>query len=1106
MRHRSDKIGFILGLLSFFLGLHTQATTESIPPAALMKSGTPLTFKSSVMLTPTSHSGDYAPDIQAAINAVAKGTTATGIPGTGGVIFLAPGTYYLKTTLKIKGTGVMLVGVKDASGNYPTLKFGQDLIDVDYDNRLYLEGLDGSQRQVALDHTTDSNKNPYTVTGPLNHISVLDHPAAVRVLGNGLLGIGSAPNSSWIPADYSVSQSFAYEGLIGLNIVYDSTQGASTPHDGALATGIAFSDVHFSLCRDVTIDKACNGIDLGESNSSFFRNITITNLPNVAGNFGMNIGSWDASGSNSSNGIKVHGLTVSGVAGNTNTTLVTLPINGQLIGASLANGGVGIKIGGASTFTNLVDANNNTVLVQTSDAYLRSIQIDNVAHEGILLDYARQTYIHDLTINHAGADALKTTDQYYTGLLLTNVNTSFAGLNALHFVNGMCLNIANAILLDSNQTSSAQGSGVCIENTVTSCTITGARIGSNGTAHEQHGIYYLGIHSDAPRLAGPYVDKPTILASYVNFLALAGDQYNAPGASPISHSHDADYNSLVTAGYFNAPDGETWSKQRILSSDHLNDDPPIPSGPLSVIRGFNSYDLPGIRDYQWVDITALNTTNIPSGTHLPVVDPTTGVINSNNFTYWEGVAAGQPGIGKDATTNTPTPFVFYLPAGHYDSASKTYTPIPTASYNLTARLLINQKYFQLVGDGAGITNLNNFTGTDSAGAVDNTDNAIKIITDGNSNDATGSGVFGLGIRYAYSSLKPTTNPPVYQTTSPAILVSGNADHPVERIRLADLAVNYGMNGGISVLDTVNSDFYAIELNSMGVNSTTAGGSNPAFYVKASGTTGNSNYTGGSAQDLRLYQVYGNFAANMWNSTTHAYANGPDGDKMNASDMPDLTWVRIAGNVQRIRVDYCTFIEGVNGLLTVSDGTYAPQHVSTTLFATDHIYQYGIDLEGAAVKADFVESWTLGRLSNVHIGPGVPMPNTNMDTRFITGLFRGGAREGLDLQGGGNISIINCQSGNDYNLWTPYTAFRPKGSIYLGSYAGPATILGGVNGWLGNAKQNQATTNSNSSDFGLVLGLGRTATYSVTGTDQSGNLNSTGPIAQQTNTGYTVITP
>jgi hypothetical protein len=358
------------------------------------------------------------------------------------------------------------------------------------------------------------------------------------------------------------------------------------------------------------------------------------------GGFGARLG--DAT----STAFKMHALTVTANVSNTTGTLVVIQQNMELIGANLTGGGVGISISGPST-SKFAD-----------DIYIRSVQIQNTALQGILLGYAQGTYISDTTINYAGAEAIKVLPGFYGGLAITNLSTSYSGLSAIRVQQGMNINLVNAVLLNSGQNKGGASSAdlpiasLSVDFSVTSLNIAGGRFGSASgtTVNEDWGMYV----STASPVYTPW-HTPTLIATNVDFVNLGTSQY----ASGITIANSGQYSVLNSAGYFNAPLEDSWIIQN-LSTD------PVMTGVFAVVKGFNSYDLPEIRDRQWINLTS------SALSAYPVVDGS-GNINAANFTYWENAAA----------TQFPEGAVLYLPAGKSNSGFTSWT---RKIYNLAGTL------------------------------------------------------------------------------------------------------------------------------------------------------------------------------------------------------------------------------------------------------------------------------------------------------------------------------------------------------------------------------------------------------------------------------------
>lgn len=979
------------GIAALMLLTVPLAVCQTIPSGALLKhqpSGTTnYVFNSSFMLTPPAAPADASATIQNAINTMASVSLSKG-----GVIFLAPGTYYLAHTLKLEGSGVTLVGVRTTTstgqnGSYPTLTYDDSLVDDDYDNRGSIESSLGTD------------------------VPLLDTPAAIRVNGN---------------TDYSGSRTFNYGGLIGINLAFTGTAGSKS--EGDTATGIAVNLPHQGLFRDLTITNAYNGLDVGDSTSPYFFNI---NISGVRGTFGARIGTFHT------DAIKMHALTISASAGNTSTTLAIIPANMELIGGNFSGGGVGLHITGtdSTTFAN--------------DVYLRSLQIQHTNAQGILIDYARQVYISDTTINYAGAEAIKVTPNFYGGLALTNLRTSYTGLSAIRVQRGMNINLVNAVLLNSGQRKSSASSDdlpiadLSVDSSVTSLNIVGGRFGSaNGTTvHEDWGMY---LSTSSP-LYTPW-HAPTIIASNIDFLNLP----TAQQSSGVAITHPNGYYTLYNAGYFNPPAEDSWSLQNLPTD-------PVGTGVMSVVKGFNLYDLPEIRDRQWIDLTSSALS-----TH-PVVD-SSGNINAANFTYWEDLAANQ----------FPEGVVFYLPAGHFNSNFSSYT---RKIYNASDPLVIDHSSIQFLGDGRNVTQI-----TDTATVP--TQNVFQLVS-----GSTGSGLFGVTVFYSKTAaLTAPSNSPV--TYAPPYLVSNTS-----QIRFANVGARYGMGGGISIVDTTNSEFFDVDMSSMGVNNT-----QPSVPLGVYTLTATTNE---ATADIRFYQVYGEFLHNIWMPSSSSFCDTSIACSLPPDQIPDFEWIRLVGGVARFRTDSGTLIEGKIGYETAANDQGTPHDLSSFKYAIDHAYVYGVDLQ-QAVNADFDEPWINTRHIAISVENGV-----SGNVRISTSGSRGAAFEAFLLQGGTAISVVNCQIGNNANLWSPYNTMqtRPLSGVYLGPAVGNTVFVGGMNGWIANSSYTNASVNANLQDYGIILGTGAsTSSYTIYGTDLYGNV--TARVGQQSGggTGATVLIP
>jgi hypothetical protein len=78
-----------------------------------------------------------------------------------------------------------------------------------------------------------------------------------------------------------------------------------------------------------------------------------------------------------------------------------------------------------------------------------------------------------------------------------------------------------------------------------------------------------------------------------------------------------------------------------------------------------------------------------------------------------------------------------------------------------------------------------------------------------------------------------------------------------------------------------------------------------------------------------------------------------------------------------------------------------------------------------------------------------------------------------IQGGTEVSIVNCQVGNNSNLSLPYNTMqtRPLSGVYIGPGVGSTVFVGGMNGWIANSSYANANVNGNLQDYGIILGAG-----------------------------------
>jgi len=847
-------------------------------------------------------------------------------------------------------------------------------------------------------------------------VRVQQRPAAVRVNGNVYTGTASMDTAM---------------GIYGLNIVYTGTSGTS---QGAIATGIAMHRPDVATFRDITITNAHNGIDVGACGHPRFRNVTITG---VDGEFGFRAGITPAL----SNPFKIHGLTVSTKSGNTSAVLLDISANLELIGAKLTGGKIGIRVSGPD-WTDAAD-----------DVCLRSILIQDTAEQGVIIGNAINLYLVDMQIDRAGSEAIKVlggvdgSGNYtglYGGLQIANLRTTYSGLSAIRVQGGMNICLTNTVLLNSGSKNPASTSpdypvaGISIDAGVTSLNIAGARIGtSTGTAYEQYGIYW----ATGTSASGPW-HTPTVQASNVNFFSNVNTATTRTNRVPLTST--GSYYPLSDAGYFATPPSETWSIQKLASDPQLDG-----GGWLTQVRGFNQYDLPEIKNQMWIDLTQ---TDVVTGTAPNYA------INSDNFTT----------LLNEAVTTYPNGVVMYLPAGVWTSTN-TYQ---RRLYSLTKRLLINKPKVQLLGDGRDITQISvaQYTGTANIAPLDN---AIKIANTGTNPDS--AGIFGLSIYYDAQAAKPTSGKPAggwgpAVSYAPPFRVDG-----AQHVRLAGLGTARSMGGGAIIVDSQDVELFDTTFNAAANNT------QPAAVNAVYNVVGTSS---GSCADIRMYQVFGGFMDNIWidasGTTAGHWVDDNNADNLTDSQIPELTWVRLAGNVNRVRIDYSTFIEGKAGLVSVTSSGATPTNISTCRLATDHTFCYGVHLINVGT-ADFYSSWLGGGRHGA-----MAADNVSGDLRLYLFPARGGCLEGIEILDGNNVSLVNCMVGiNYYPRFYQVLENRPKGGIYIGPGVSGATMVGGSSGWLFNADRTSPTTNPNTQDWGVVLGI-PSSYFSYYGSDFYGN--------------------
>jgi hypothetical protein len=363
-------------------------------------------------------------------------------------------------------------------------------------------------------------------------------------------------------------------------------------------------------------------------------------------------------------------------------------------------------------------------------------------------------------------------------------------------------------------------------------------------------------------------------------------------------------------------------------------------------------------------------------------------------------------------------------------------------------------------------------------------NAFQVVS-----GSTGSGLFGLTVFYSKTAaLTAPSNTPV--TYAPPFLITNTS-----QIRLANIGARYSMGGGVSIVDTTNSELFDVDMSSMGVNNT-----QPSVPLGVYTLTATTNE---ATADIRFYQAYGEFLRNIWMPSSSSFCNTSTACTLPPDQIPDLEWIRLVGGVTRFRTDSGTLIEGKVGYQTVANDQGTPHNLSSFKFAIDHAYVYGADLQ-QATDVDFDEPWINTRHVAFFAESGV-----TGNLRILTSGSRGAAFEAFLLQGGTTVSLVNCQIGNNSNLWSPYSTMqaRPLSGMYLGPSVGSTVFVGGMNGWIANSSYANAGVNGNLQDYGIILGTGAsTSAYTIYGTDLYGN--NAAKVGQQSGggTGATVLIP
>lgn len=797
----------------------------------------------------------------------------------------------------------------------------------------------------------------------------------------------------------------SYMGIYGVNIQY---AGSSLTTTGGMATALAMHRPDSSLFHDITIVDAYNGVDIGSCMHPRFRNIRILN---VRGEYGMRCGI----DGQRSDPIKIHGVTVTG----TNTvTLLRISTNMELIGVHTVGGKVAIEIDGPSWTNDL------------SNVYVRSAWIEEPAEQGVLIQDAHNVYLIDTKIEGAGHEAIRVESGWDSansrpygfrgGLQISGLRTEDTGYSAIRVMGGMNLAVADAVLLGSGQRKAYAAAadlpvaGIYVDGNVASLNLVGARIG-NG--NEDWGVYWSTnvAHSSFPWHA------PIITAGHVNFFSniTTAMRTNTRGAGVpmVELSNVGAYYTLYNAGYFDALAGDDWSIQAMADEPDITPTTPY----FDPVRGFNMYDLPCVRDAMWINLRLAGVVDETDVTHVKIDENALHTL-------------------MDTAVAAYTNVVLYLPAGEMRSVS-----YQRRIYELDRRFLMDKPNVYLVGDGLGVTQIN-VPHQSVNSALPPMENAIKIHATSN------SGIFGLSFIYEKAIAMPATGPNNTGTVyKPPFRVQGGS----QGIRLANLGSSYSLGGGVSIVDSKNVELY--NLNMQGVINIYQNPSSPQSVVSVIGTTA------GAVEDIRMYQVFGGFLKNLWVTDHWTTDNSAEG--LSADNIPEMTWVSLKGHVNRVRMDYSTFIQGKNGLETLESYGGTPQNISLCRFSVDHIYENGVNFI-AVTNADIHSSWLNGRLKNsIAVESGV-----RGSIRLYNCVNRSFGLEGVRIEGGDDVRIVNGLLGNNCNLWAGCVAEdRPFSGIYIGDDVGQATLVGGTSGWLFNADESTMDVNSNEQNWGVILG-------------------------------------
>ena len=1031
---------FVLWTLVSGITLLQTSAQAVIPPAAFMKEptvagGSHFVFSSTspYVLRPPTGGVDAQPVIQKAIDAC---SAAGG--SLGGVIFLASGTYLIKSPIVIHDKGVSIVGLRSNSGTngwgaYPTITYDNTFNDPDYTNRASI---------------TDEDSRP---------VNTVQYPAAIRINGS---------------KDYKTGAT--YSGIRGVNIRY---VGSGAGH-GGLATGLAIYGVNLAVVQDITISSSTstgpyNGIHAGKCFRFIGRNLKVDN---VRGDFGLRAGEWPALGGAG----KFHGVQISSTGSTAN--LVEMRSEGELIGAKLNGGGIGLLISG----TGPGDDDG-----RSANCGLRSVLVENSAKEGVVVDNWHGLWLSDLTIKNPKREGFRVRSGLLGGLQMANLRIENAGLSGIRVSAGLNVNFTNAVVLNSGQQKSGAAAAdlpiasVFIDGAVTSMSLTGARLGTSGTgaAQEDWGIYWS--------TTGSAWHEPTIIASNVNFFPnfSSTTRTNPRGALPTLSIKDvAGYYTLYDIGAFNDLASDSWS---ILPANTDFSD-----STLKHARGYNWYDLDEIRSKQWIDLT--KTAVVASGT-----------INQAAF---------------DTLLNDlgPEGAVLYLPSGvfNYSSTNATFTAKSYRIGGSTSGLVINKPNVKILGDGAEVTTIA-ISGT-AANANCPPQASVFRFT----GSATGGGLFGLTIDHDGATARPGKIAVPYPDSpedfregdtvtglfpnisyAPSVTVDNTSN-----IRIAGVSTNNGMGGGFSLINTSNSELYYTNARLYANNGRP---NDPMAGYLVSGTTA------GKSHDVRLVLAFAGGLSNVLvpsgtftiSGTQHIltdkmYSWNDVDNFVRHENLPNFDTLRIEGDSRRVRIDSATFIHGKNGFktnsLVVGSSTMAPRNIEAFRYATDHINGQALNLE-SVIDSDFLSCWLNSNLVAL-VGPGV-----TGDFRMANTYLRGGKYEGLSVRGGNNIMLVNNLIGRTCNINALYPPEnRPLAGLFIGENASATTgnrtrVIGGTSGWMF-YKLSGVTNNGNEQDWGITLGSTfNQSRYWAVGVDLYGNggpsATSPSPTTPPSQTGY-----